>query len=328
MKNASLVTSAFAMLLIAAPALAHHGVAGVGAAGLNGPGAPVESGASTVLPEDKVLAYFKVDHAQFKTYDWAAPNEAYARFTMLGLGYGFTPWFSAYAFVPYHEKIQESGGMDSVGMADVSLMGQVGFKYDQEFVLIPKNESLDDLEDWHFSLTFGSTLPTGNANHRLADGSIVPGKSHGFGKPAYTLGLTATKTLTDKLTVSVETSALRFQEYRYADGQRVRFGDEDRFNTAFSYRAYTNAEAMFRLDPVIELQYLNLGRDIEGGVGATGTGGAILYTVLGVRAYWDRNSFALGYKVPVSSNLNEANQQQGAEGKEKYRLIFSVSRMF
>jgi hypothetical protein len=320
--------SAFTLLLFSAPVLAHHGVAGVGASGLNGPGAPVESGASTVLPEGKMLAYFKVDHAQFKTYDWATPNEKYARFTMLGLGYGVNSWFSVYAFVPYHEKIQETGGMDSVGVADVSVMGQIGFKYDQGLRLIPQNESLDDLEDWHFSVFFGSTLPTGNANHRMAEGSIDPGKSHGFGKPAYTLGLTATKTLTDKLTVSFESSALRFQEYTYEDGQRVRFGAENRFNTAFSYRAYTNGEAMFRLDPVLELQYLKLGRDIESGVGATGTGGSVIYTLLGARAYWGSTSFALGYKVPVSASLNESDQQQGAEGKEKYRLIFSASRMF
>jgi hypothetical protein len=207
-------------------------------------------------------------------------------------------------------------------------MGQVGFKFDNEFVLIPKNESLDDLEDWHFSIFFGSTLPTGNANHKMSDGSIDPGKSHGFGKPAYTLGLTATKMLTDKLTLSFEASGLRFQEYTYEDRQRVQFGAENRFNTAFSFRAYTNGDAMLRLDPVVELHYLSLSRDIKSGVGATGTGGSVLYTLLGARAFWGSNSFALGYKVPVSSNLNEADQQQGAEGKEKYRLIFSASRIF
>jgi len=316
------------LFLFSAPALAHHGVAGVGAAGLNGPGAPVESGASTVLPEGKTLAYFKVDHAQFKTYDWAKPNAKYARFTMLGLGYGVNSWFSLYAFVPYHEKIEEAGGLDSRGVADVSVMGQIGFKYDQGFRLVPQNESLDDLEDWHFSLFLGSTLPTGNANYRLADGSIDPGKSHGFGKPAYTLGLTATKTLTDKLTVSFESSMLRFQQYTYDDGQRMRFGSEYRFNTAFSYRAFTDAEAIFRFEPVVELQYLNLGRDMQNGVGATGSGGSVIYTLLGARAYWHSMSFALGYKVPVWTRLNEGDQQQGAEGKEKYRLIFSASKLF
>jgi hypothetical protein len=314
--------------LFSLPALAHHGVAGVGAAGLNGPGAPVESAASTVLPEGKALAYFKVDDAQFKTYDDTAVESKYSRFTMLGLGYGVTPWFSAYAFVPYNEKVDEAGGLNSRGVADMSVMGQIGFKYDDGFKLIPRNESLDDLEDWHFSVFFGGTLPTGNANHRLSDGTIDPGKSLGFGKPSYSLGVTASKMLTDRLTLSMEASALRFMEYTYNDGQRVRFGAENRFNTALSYRGWVLPEKMFRLDPVLEIQYLALGRDRENGVGATATGGEVVYAMPGVRAYWQSMSFALGIKKPVWTNLNESGQQQGAEGKEKYRLIFSASLLF
>jgi hypothetical protein len=310
------------------PAFGHHGVTGVGVAGLNGPGAPVESAASTVLPEGKALAYFKVDDARFKTYGWAEPNAKYSRFTMLGLGYGVTPWFSAYAFLPYNEKVDEAGGQSSRGFADMSLMGQIGFKYDQGFKLIPQNESLDDLEDWHFSVFAGASLPTGDANHRLGDGTIDPGKSLGFGKPSYSLGLTASKMLTDKLTLSFEASALRFQQYTYDDGQRVRFGGENRFNTALSYRAFTIPDKMFRLDPVLEIQYLGIGRDQESGEGARATGGKIVYAMPGVRAYWQNASFALGFKKPVWTRLNESSEQQGAEGKEKYRLVFSASLLF
>jgi hypothetical protein len=310
------------------PAFAHHGVAGVGAAGLNGPGAPVESAASTVLPEGKMLSYFKVENARFNLYDWAAPNAKYSRFTMLGLGYGVTPWFSAYAFLPYNEKVDEAGGQNSRGVADLSLMGQIGFKYDQGFKLIPQNESLDDLEDWHFSVFGGATLPTGDANYRLGDGTIDPGKSLGFGKPSVSLGLTASKMLTDTLTLSFEASALRFREYTYDDGQRVRFGGENRFNTALSYRAFTIPDKMFRLDPVLEIQYLRIGRDRENGEGARATGGQIVYAMPGVRAYWRSASFALGVKKPVWTRLNESSEQQGAEGKEKYRLVFSASLMF
>ncbi len=317
-----------ALSLISIPALAHHGVAGVGAAGLNGPGAPIESAASTTLPQGKALAYFKVDDAQFKTYPWAAPNARYSRFTMLGVGYGFTPWFSAYAFVPYNEKIDEPGGLNSRGIADVSVIGQIGFKYDQGFMLIPPNESLDDLEDWHFSVYAGSSLPTGNPNHRLADGTINPSKSLGFGKPSYSLGVTASKVLTDKLTANFEASMLCFREYTYADGQRLRFGAEDRLNAALSYRAWTNPEKMFRLDPVLEIQYLGLGRDRQNGVDAIATGGNVVYAMPGVRAYWQNMSFALGLKKPVWTRLNESNLQQGSEGKEKYRVIFSASLLF
>lgn len=314
--------------LLALPASAHHGVAGIGAAALRGPGAPLEAATSTVLPEGRALAYFKLDDARFKTYDPAAPEADRSRFTMLGLGYGFTPWFSAYAFVPHHEKRDESGGQNSRGVADVSLLGQVGFKYDQGFRLIPANESLDDLEDWHFSLFAGGTLPTGDANHRLGDGSIDPGKSPGFGKPSRLFGLSASRMLSESLTLSMEASMLRFREFAYEDGQRMRFGDESRFNVALAYRAFTDPERKFRLDPVLELQYLGLGRDHENGTDATATGGRIVYALPGVRIYWQDMSFALGVKKPVWTRLNESAGQQGAEGKENWRLIFSASLLF
>lgn len=318
-----------AAALAGSPALAHHGVAGVGAAGLQGPGAPIDSATSTVLPEGRVLAYLKVDQAKFRKYDWAAPNADYARFTMLGLGYGVTPWFSAYLFVPHNTKVDESGGLDSRGWADMSLLGQVGFKYDQDgWRLNPANESLDDLEDWHFSIFGGATLPSGNANHRLADGSIDAGKSLGFGKSAWTLGLTASKMLSRTLTLSVEASTFRFQPYTYDNGERVQFGGENRLNTALSWRAITLPEKRFRLDPVLEVQYLSLGRDRLDGAGEAGTGGRMIYLLPGVRAYWDKASFALGIKKPIWTRLNEERTQQGAEGKEKYRLIFTTSILF
>lgn len=320
--------AAIVLSLAAWPGWAHHGIAGIGVAGLQGPGAPIESAASTLLPEGKTLAYFKVDDARYRTFAWAAPNARYSRFTMAGLGYGFTPWFSGYAFLPYHEKVDESGGLDSRGFADVSLMGQFGFKYDREFQLIPANESLDDLEDWHFSIFGGASLPTGDPNSRLRDGTIDPSRSLGFGKPAYTIGLTASKTLLERFTLNLEASILRFQEYRYADGERVRFGSEHRLNVALSYRGLVVPEQMFRMDPVLELQYLGLGRDREGGVPAIAAGGRMLYAVPGVRAYWRNTSLAVGVKIPVWTRLNEGEQQQGAEGKERYRMIVSASALF
>lgn len=111
----------------------------------------------------------------------------------------------------------------------------------------------DDLEDWHFTVFGGGSLPTGSANHRLADGSIDPGKSLGFGKPSYSLGLTATKVLGRNLTFNLETSLIRFQETTYGDGNRVKFGAaEDRINGSLAYRLLTNADQRVRLDGVIE----------------------------------------------------------------------------
>jgi hypothetical protein len=311
-------------------ALAHHGVAGVGAAALEGPGAPVESGSSAVLPEGKTLLYVKLDHAQFKTYDPDPANpEGYKnQFWMLGVGRGLTPWFSAYLFAPYNVKQDEPGGLDSKGWADLSLMGQIGFKYDQGLKLVPANESLDDLEDWHFTVFAGASLPTGDANHRLSDGSIDPGKSLGFGKSSYSLGATATKVLTRDLTFNMEVSTIAFQEYTYADGNRMKFGGESRVNGSLSYRLLTNADSRFRLDGVLEVQYLQLGRDIENGVGAEATGGKVVCLLPGIRLYKDNMSFAFGIKKPAWTRLNESSLQQGAEGKEKYRLIFSGSILF
>jgi hypothetical protein len=113
--------------VLATPAFAHHGVAGVGAAAIEGPGAPVESSSSATLPVGKTLAYMKLDYANYKTYDPAAVESDYASYWMLGVGHGFTPWFSAYVFTPYNVKMDEPGGLDSKGWVDMSVLGQIGF---------------------------------------------------------------------------------------------------------------------------------------------------------------------------------------------------------
>lgn len=322
---------AFSVLCgVSLPSFAHHGVAGVGAAALEGPGAPIESGSSAVLPQGKTLLYAKLDHAKFKTYDSdpTAPEGDQSQFWMVGIGHGFTPWFSAYLFAPYNVKKDEPGGLDSKGWADLSVMGQIGFKYDNGLTLVPANESLDDMEDWHFTIFGGGTLPTGDANHRLSDGSIDPGKSLGFGKPSYSLGVTATKQLSRDLTFNLEASIIRFQEYTYDDGNKVKFGSEDRLNGSLAWRLHTNPDSRMRVDGVLEAQYLALGRDIENGDGAEATGGRIIYLLPGIRIYKGSTSFAIGLKKPVWTRLNENDLQQGAEGKEKYRLIISGSMLF
>lgn len=311
-------------------AFAHHGVAGLGSSGLRGPGAPVESATSSTLPAGETLAYLKLDNAVYETYDPnpANPESDYANYWMAGLGYGVTPWFSAYVFLPYHSKVDESGGLDSHGFADVSVMGQVGFKYDQGWRLVPENESLDDLEDWHFTLFGGITLPTGDADLRLDDGSIDPGKSTGFGEPSWSLGLTATKMLSPRWTFNQEFSTIGFQEYTYDDGNRTKFGQEIRANSALIYRAYTDQDSSLRVDLSLEAQYLHLGRDRTNGVDEIATGGDMIYALPGVRLYWENISAAFGVKTPVWTDLNEENQQQGGEGTEDYRLIFTVSALF
>jgi hypothetical protein len=322
--------AALCVVLASPAASAHHGVAGVGAASLEGPGAPIESATSATLPSGSVLAYFKLDHASYKTFDPdpANPESAYANFWMAGLGHGFTPWLSAYVFVPYNEKVDEPGGFTTRGFADVSVTGQIGFKYDEGLRLIPENETADDLEDWHFTMFGGATLPTGDPNLRDAGGNIDPGKSTGFGKPSFSLGATATKVVSPRWTFNAELSQLRFQEYTYDDGNRTKFGAEYRANGALNYRLHSDADLRFRIDLIAEAQYLRIGRDETNGTDELATGGAIVYVVPGVRVYWNRISAAFGVKKAAWTRLNEEDQQQGAEGKERYRVIFSISTLF
>ena len=308
-------------------AFAHHGVAGIGVAGLEGPGAPIEAATSATLPAGKFLLYAKLDRAEYETFDSdsANPESDFANFWFGGIGYGITPWFSMYAFVPYNEKIDEPGGFSSSGLGDISLFGQLGFKWDEGLQLIPENESLDDLEDWRFTVFGGVTIPTGDANLRDRNGNIDPGKSTGFGSPSYLTGLTVTKTLTDRLTFNLELSRNAFTANTYADGTRTRFGTEYRVNPALIYRTYTNPVKKLRLDLSIEPQYLKLGRDHTNGRGERATGGDILYMLPGLRGYWRNLSVATGVKVPVWMSLNEEGDQQGGEGTEDFRFIFTFS---
>ncbi len=324
----SLLLTALASALAAPAALAHHGVASLGAAALEGPGAPIETSSSATLPQGKWLAYLKLDHAPSQTGIAPAPESKYNQYWMAGLGYGFTPWLSAYVFQPYNIKKDQAGGTDSKGFTDVSLMGVVGFKYDNGLSLVPANESLDDLMDWHFTAYAGASLPSGNANHVLSDGSIDPGKSLGFGKSSFSYGLTATRQISADDTLVFEIGQIRFQTYQYDNGDRVHFGTENRLNAAWTHRLITRPESRFRLDGNLELNYLGLGRDVVNGVGETATGGKMVYATAGMRIYQGKASLGLALKTPIWTRLNEEPNQQGAEGKEKFRLILTGSYLF
>ncbi|MFH1842129.1 MAG: transporter [bacterium] len=316
-------------LALACRVEAHHGVVSLGVAGLTGPGAPLETSSSATLPTGSWLGYLKLDHAIFETYTAAVDDEGKTNtFWMFGLGFGARSWLSLYAFTPFYAKRAEDNSFNSAGFADMSLMGVFGFKYDGRLRLVPEHESLDDLEDWHFTLSTGLTLPTGDENLTAASGDIDPGKSLGFGEPSYSLGLTATKQLFRRLTLVHEVSWITFQEHQYADGQKVRFGDELRLNSALAVRMVTDESSQLRLDGNLEANYLQLGRDEADGMGEDATGGKILYVVPGLRLTRAAVSFGIGYKLPIWTELNEEDAQQGAEGKEKGRVIFAFSTIF
>ncbi len=328
-KQISLLFFLLLLLFLPKNSNAHHGVASLGAAGLEGPGSPLETSSSLTLPEDKFLGYLKLDYAKFKKYTPQRDDETESyTFWMYGLGYGVKSYLSLYLFVPYYIKKLEDNSFNTSGFADISLMAVLGFKYDDGFLLIPETESLDDLMDWHFTIYGGFTVPTGDPNIRDVNGNIDPGMSLGFGKPTITLGYTATKQFTENLTFIFDTNYLKFFEYTYDDGTKYKFGDEFRINTALTYRILTSEKKQFRLDTDFEINYLNLGRDKENGVGLKGTGGKIIYTLYGIRAYYRTISVGFGIKIPSWTDLNEENLQQGAEGKEKYRIIFTFSTLF
>lgn len=320
----------WALAFLPGIAPAHHGVASLGATGLEGPGAPLETTVSTNLPQGSWLLYQKFDYASFKTYTPERDDEKdYNLFSITGLGYGITPWFTAYAFLPYTVKAAEDDDYSQSGLGDIALTGTLGFKYDDGFRLMPKSESLDDWYDWHFSFFFGLTLPTGNPDLRGGpEGEIDPGMSLGFGQPSFQLGLAATRLITDRDTLNLDVSWIGFQENEYDDGNRFRFGDEWRVNLAWVRKLATDLERRTRWDAVLEANFLHLDRDRSFGQGEWATGGDMLYLLPGVRYYVDNLSFALGVKVPVWTQLNEEDDQQGAEGKENYRLILTLSALF
>jgi hypothetical protein len=332
---------------------AHHGVASLGTVGLEGPGAPLETSSSATLPEGNWLFYLKLDHVKWKKYSFSHfpdQKDSYD-FWMYGIGYGVKPWLSVYLFIPYYIKKelksvnndpnQGQYSYTNSGFSDISLMAVLGFKYDRGFKLVPKNESLDDLMDWHFTVYGGMTLSTGNPNKydRAKDpkGEFEPDMATGFGKPSFNFGFTATKQIVNfpRLTFVFDTNYTKFLEHTYnfrvnpnGPKEKYKFGNELRLNTALAYRLYTNLEKKFRTDLLLEANFQYNQRDKEDGVKLPGSGGKILYGTVGTRLYYKNISAGVGVKFPVWKRLNEEEQQQGAEGKEKYRLIFTLSMLF
>ena len=312
----------------AAAASAHHGVASLGVAGIEGPGAPIETSSSATLPRGSFLAYMKLDHASFeKATDERDDEGDVNTYWMYGLGYGIRSYLSTYLFVPYYAKKSEDNSYNTAGIADFSVMAVLGFRLDDAIRLVPPNESLDDLQDLHFTLYGGLTLPTGDANIRDAEGTIDPGMSLGFGKPSAMIGVTLTKQMLGRLTGSLDGSMIRFQEHEYDDGSKVRFGTELRMNGSLGTRLLTRGGTGLRLDANIEGNFLDLGRDELDGAGEEATGGRMLYALAGVRLYVKASSLGIGIKRPVWTDLNEEADQQGAEGKEDYRLVATFSTL-
>ena len=108
-----------------------------------------------------------------------------------------------------------------------------------------------------------------------------------------------------------------------------KFGNEFRGNLAGVYNLYSNPDSLFRQwDTSLELNYLKLSRDESAGISEFGTGGDILYVTPGTRIQLNNFNLGAGIRIPIARSLNEVNLQQGAEGLENYRLIFTGSFAF
>jgi hypothetical protein len=322
---------ALSLGLVAFPAHAHHGVAAVGLAEPEGPGAALETTAALPLPKRMAFAMVKSEFVSFQSRDRATFPEQkdFSAFNMLALGFGITPWLSVYVFQPYNVKSADSGIGSNPGLGDTNLMLSFGWKWDEGLRLIPQKESLDELADWHFLLWASCTLPVGPTEHTDGNGKrFAPDMQTGFGKPSPAMGLSALKQISTNFTMLAEVNHQRFFTHDYSF-TRYQFGAETRLNLAGVYRIY--ARGRIRLDGVTELGGLNLQRDKEdksdgeGFVGLPNSGGTILYGSLGARLSLGRITLALGAKRALLKSLNEASGQQGSEGLENIRVFLSVS---
>ncbi|MFN3604342.1 MAG: hypothetical protein ACK4UJ_06510 [Leptonema sp. (in: bacteria)] len=248
------------------PLYSHHGIASLGNIGIRGPGAAIETSTQGILPENQWLYLMKIDSTQFRTFTTEKDEEMLQnQFYLYGIGYGFYSFLSMYVFVPYNQKTLENNSYNISGFADPFLYLVLGFKYDKEFLLNPRQENLDDLQDYHFSIYLGNSLSTGNPNIKTPEGDIEPAMALGFGKPVLILGGTISK-FYEAFTWNYELSYLKFQDYTYADGKNAKFGDEFRSNISMIYRLYYDVQAQIRLDIFLELNFLKILPDKEKGI--------------------------------------------------------------
>lgn len=333
MKKTALLYLA-SVTLMALPARAHHGVASVGFADPEGPGVGLETTAAITLPRRLGFALVKTEFASFQSRgdrDAFPEQKDIAWFNTAALGFGITPWLSAYVFQPYNLKSMDGDVGSHAGLGDTNLMLAFGWKWDEGLRLIPQKESLDELRDWHFLLWAACSIPSGPTERKDEQGRpFAPDMQTGFGAPSTSLGLAVLKQLSTDFTLLAEVNYQYFFAHTYSF-TRYKFGSETRANTTIAYRAY--AKGRLRVDLVGELVGLNLQRDREDedrdGPGTmtalSASGGNILYGSLGMRAYVGRVAVGIGAKLPLVGLLNEKSEQQGSEGLENFRASFALS---
>jgi hypothetical protein len=145
----------------------------------------------------------------------------------------------------------------------------------------------------------------------------------GFRSPFVNVGFTVTRqAFVQGLTFSGDTLYTIFTEK-----DNFKFGNEFRADVAGVYDLWTRPGGL-SLQPVLELNFLNVAKDQEDGKGIANSGGNILYLSPGLRFNVAPVSVGVLFKLPVWKNLNKQSEQQGAEGLEKFRVIVALSVFF
>ena len=317
---------AFLTLLFPLEAWAHHG----GVSLPFGPGTPVETNAPLTLPEGGVVLSGRVEQVEWRKFQSAEPaNKESFTFLNLGLSYGFKPYLTGSIFLPYNIKREESFGSNR-GIGDVRLMGILGFNHDGSGLRLNSVGetaiTLEGQKKTFFSFYGGFTFPTGKTKEALGR-EVDPSMQPGFGSPSFTVGFSAARALLRSLSLIFDTAYDIFTER-----DNFKFANEWRVNLAGVYELYGKPEKFIsKVDGVLEVNFLNIGRDEQGGEKLRATGGNILYLSPGLRfAFPKLQNANLGIlvKIPVYKRLNEQDEQQGSEGLEKYRLIATLSFYF
>jgi hypothetical protein len=298
---------------------------------LEGPGAGLETVSPLTLPTNHLYLMVKGEYLPFKKYKFAEPEniDTFSFFT-LAVGYGINQYLSVYLFQPYSMKVQDSHGTAS-GFGDMSLMLTLGFKYDKEFMLIPETESLDDLMDWHFSISVATTIPLGNAVRKDRTGNYFSADmQNGFGVMSPSIDLAVMKQLNDDFTWLADISYQYFPEHQYSS-IKYQFGAKARLSTSVAYRLLVTGK--IRLDIIAEASVLNLQKDKQSNESGSlksipASGGTIIYATAGIRLLYDRFSFSFGGQKAVLTYLNKSGEQQGSEGQENYRLFAVIDFCF
>ncbi|MCL4503640.1 MAG: hypothetical protein M1438_17575 [Deltaproteobacteria bacterium] len=314
-------------LLVPCRALAHHG----GVSVPFGPGTPIETNSPLTLPQGGWVIGTRVEQVEWRKFGWAeSENKSSFTFFNMSLSYGITPYLTGSIFLPYNIKRLDTLGYTQ-GIGDLKFLLNLGFNHQPgKGLSLNKQDdtavTLEGTKKTYFCLFGGVTAPIGKWKKELG-GEIDPGMQSGFGSPAFTVGTSIGRNFAKSFTLIGETSYEIF-----AERAGFKFGNEFRANLAGVYELYGNPKAFVsKIDGFLELNYLNLARDVENGEGQPATGGDILYLTPGLRfsfpKLWNAN-LGLAVKVPVWKNLKEAGEQQGSEGLEKFRVIATLSFFF